>query len=211
MLGILRAKRVGGFFNKPVKEQQLITKTKLYRQVNPSEKINTRLPNQSPSHVPFRDLDRRMAALKSTYCQYNQDEQNLEKNLKQLSDRNKKLIKRLQLFLEAYNQALVSLRAFDDAFGTNYIEAIENLLRKDKERIEMYGLFVEPTCEIYFDPDRFLSQIMQDNTVYPYLFNSNYGFFVKLCHIFRHIRIPTSHNKHHANADMKGTILDHRS
>lgn len=210
MLGILRAKRVGGFFNKPVKEQQLITKTTLYRQVNPSEKINTNLPNQRPANDPFKSLDQNMEALKSIYYQYSQDEQNLEKNLKHLSDRNEKLLKRLQMFLDAYNQALVSLRAFDAVFETNYIEAIENLLFEGRDRIKLYGLFVEPTCEIYFDPDRFLSQVMQDNTVFPYLFNINYGFFIKLCRIFRHIRIPASHRKHHANVDMQGTILDQR-
>jgi len=211
MAGIQRAKRIGGFFNKPVKEKSPIIKSTLSRQVKSTEETNTHLANRNPSNYdPFESLDQRIGALKKTYRQYNRDEQELEENLKQLSDRSKKIIERLKLLLSAYNQAIVSLRAFDDAFKTDYMLSIEDLLVRNQYRLKSYGIFVQPTYEIDFDPDLFLTHIIKDSSVFPYLFSNKHGFFIRLCDIFRHIKLPPLHPQTPSDTKIEGTMLDHR-
>lgn len=209
MVGIRREKRIGGFFNKPVKERTPIPKTTLSRQVKKTEKTNQNLTTrQPPNYDVFENLDRRIGELKKTYRQYNHDEQELEQNLKQLTDRSKKLVLRLTHLLEAYNQAIVSLRSFDHTFKTNYLMAIETLLQRRKYRLRTYGITVHPDNSIDFDAELFLNKVMQDNTIFPYLFSNKHGFFIKLCDIFRHITIPAHQPTTYTNTDIQGSILD---
>ncbi len=127
-----------------------------------------------------------------------------------MSDRSKKIIERLKLLLAAYNQAIVSLRAFDDAFKTDYMLSIEDLLVRNQYRLKSYGIFVQPNYEIDFDPDLFLKHIIKDSSVFPYLFSNKHGFFIRLCDIFRHIKLPSLHPQAPSDTNIEGAMLDHR-
>lgn len=211
MLGIRREKRMGGFFYKPVKENSPIHKTAQKEAVVSTEKASTNMANQKPAEqYNIEVLNEQIGSLRNVYRQFTHDEYELEEHLKHFLIHQDAILKEFKALIFAYNQAIVSLHLFDNAFKTDYLTLIATILLKYQYRLKNGGIHILHDYQLELDESTFKKHLKEDPKLLLFLFKNKDGIFTRIIDVFQTIKVPTKNLPPNSPDGFEGTIIDRR-
>lgn len=151
-----------------------------------------------------------LADLQEEYRKFYHDQQELEKALDNMEQDKECLCDNMKELVEKYNLALNSLKKFDEQFGTNHRESIENLLGEFKKSLLNVGVTITENAILEFDEMSFRESVRESNDALKFLFRPIKGLIINLHRAFQNIEIPEDEAFNYGNDGMNfnGMITD---
>lgn len=132
----------------------------------------------------------KLSKLQKEYRRFYNDQQELEKALKDMSENSESLLDHLRILVEKYNLAIASLKKFDLYFNVNNRKAIEDILDEFKDNLSEIGVEISESGMLRLYEYRFRRSILSSNDAFKFLFRPIKGLIIKLHRAFKNIKIP---------------------
>lgn len=158
----------------------------------------------------------KLLSLKHEYKKFYHDEQELEQAIHELENGEERLSKNMVNLVEKYNQALVSLRAFDNAFNTNHNEGICDLVIRFKSELENIGIGLAEDGLLEVNQAELKARIAKSEYPLQFLFEPAKGLITRLYKAFRSIKAPAAdlyetYSREVSPLELHGIIVDKKS
>lgn len=144
---------------------------------------------------------------RTEYKNFYKNEQELESCTKSFEESDEDIFEIITKFVDAYNNALVSLKEFDKLFDTNHAENILSLLKDYEYSMEDVGIKLFSDGQLLIYKNTLKETIATSKESIEFLIGFDYGIFFKIQKIFQKVKIPSKKVKYE-NLSGHGNIID---
>lgn len=153
--------------------------------------------------------------LKKEYFHFYKVQQELEDTLKEFKNTTNttnttNLISMLNNLVCKYNNSIISLKHFDDNFGTNHCENIHDILLSYKVPLEKIGLSIQKNYQLSIDESILQIALTDNSNAIKFLFKTKDGFIRKIYNTFKKIKIPTYKDTYNGSSTPTPSIINEK-
>ena len=191
-----------------------VGRTDAVESIAPVKKIYNASYYSSENHLMiYDDFYDNLKELRNEYKSFYHDEQLLEKAIDNFDKDNDELLKNMKELIGKYNNAIKSLESFDNVFETNHVQKIQNLLLKFEKQLDNLGICISNTYELMLKEDIFIKKIQSNENALDFLFEPTKGLILKIYYTFKSIKIPkkTAIESKYDDIAYTGMILDNKT
>ena len=178
------------------------------QKIDPVQKIENDPQGRPDTYLLSSDaFYDKLRKLQKEYKKFYHDEQRLEKVFKAFEDSQTELEHHMFKLIEAYNQAIDSLRDFDDAFETRHTSNILAIIKKFENQLNRIGIVFDEQAFLKLNASIFREQVKKSEDNFKFLFHPLQGLIMQLYREFKNIKTPQNEN----TLNYKGLLLDKKS
>ncbi|MDR5659677.1 hypothetical protein RH915_09230 [Serpentinicella sp. ANB-PHB4] len=199
--------------NSYVHRSRVVEKSEKIDQVNPVSKADNQTAYSSGNYLFSSDVFyEKINQLKKEYKNFYHDHRKLEEAIENFDQENE-MLTHMKNLIEKYNNALVSLKKFDAALGTDHLSKIKDILEVFENNLDEIGITVDTETKMHIDEQKFIDRVEHSENPLSMFFDPIKGLVIRLYKAFKQIKLPqTNTNKEYYESTqdrgISGAIID---